>query len=113
MTKKDSLAKVLNGLIEMGENQLSFFKKFQDEEMEGMTVRDFDAWVSGYVSGLSFYYEGLVRPHLVSNEEEFSEGLKKIGSALGYGPVAKSLGVGVPTTEFVQTFNVAKAKKKR
>lgn len=76
-------------IIEIALNQLRAFKEFQDKEREGgMTVRDFDTWVGGFVSGASHALYGVV-----NSAEDMDRELRKLSEALVKSDVAVELGV--------------------
>lgn len=97
--------KTVKELVKIGESQICAFKDFQDREQGGMTVRDFDVWLGGYISGLSHYW-GLKNKGIL--EEDFAADLFQVARGMEMGDTAKSLGINGVDREEIVTFNVSK-----
>lgn len=86
-------------LIKIAILQLKAFKKFQEETYGEMTVKDFDVWLGGYVSGISHVYGPSIE-----KEEELVKKLDEIAMAIATSDVAKEIGVtGIEKQEFIIT----------
>lgn len=96
------MKKTQDKIIKLGIKQLTAFKDFQDKECGGMTIRDFDVWLGGYISGVSHYY------HLVEkcSEEVFENDLMEIAMSISKCSIAKELGVTGASKEEITTFKI-------
>lgn len=93
-------------MLRMGMEQLAAFKDFQDREQGGMTIRDFDVWLGGFISGISHYYNEKAKGKMT--EKKFADNLTKIAMKISKGKIAKGLGITGTAKEQVVILNTAK-----
>lgn len=97
------MKKIQQKIIDLGVKQLESFVVFQNEEYNGMTIRDFDVWLGGYVSGISHLYNKTAKP---SSVEVFKNDLQQIASAIADCKIAKDLGVTGTEKEQITLFRI-------
>lgn len=94
-----------NDIVQTAIKQLTAFKDFQDREMGGLTIRDFDVWLGGYISGVSRFYF-TVGGNL--SEKEFENDLREIAQKVSECDLCKELGVTGVSKEEITSFNISK-----